>query len=391
VVVTHRSFYWYHRIGRVRTVLSVAGAWIALLPITLNADSPPAAPENKPTVTDDGTVVIPSLAVPLSSYMSDEARRRFTDQVREGRTQEGISKGKGIAAQRAWVDAWYRRRVDRGVDLYPVTIEERRMAGVRVHVVTPKTSGVEKDRILINVHGGGFRVGGVWGGLAESIPIAVTAGVQVVTIDYRMAPEYKFPAASEDVASVYAELLKKFAPANIGIYGSSSGGVLTAQAIAWFQKKGLPRPGAIGIFSAGIDKMQGGDSLYISRMLDVSLELPRSARAPNREPKVSSPTYLSEANHDDPLVWPANDSEVLKEFPPTLLISGTRDATLSQLLSTHRSLVTAGVDADLHVWEGMGHNFLVEMDLPESKDAYATIARFFNKHLSREWHTANRP
>ena len=376
-----------------RLLLLVAGVLVALQPVALRADSPPSPPaplaySEKPTVTDDGTIIIPSVAVPLSSYMSPEAKRRFLEQVSEARTKEPISPDLDIVGQRAWVDAWYRQKVERATELYPVNIEERRLAGVRVHVVTPKGGPARKDRVLINVHGGGFRVGGVWGGLAESIPIAAAANIPVVTVDYRMAPEHKFPAASEDVAAVYVELLKKHAAENIGIYGCSSGGLLAASAVAWFQKKHLPRPGAIGIFCAGVDKVQGGDSLYISAILDVSLGLPRAPRPPNWVPKRPPDAYLSDANHDDPLVWPVNSDEVLREFPPTLLISATRDATLSQVLYTHRRLVNVGVEADLHVWEGMGHNFLVEMDLPESKDAYDTIARFFNNHLGRSLQTS---
>jgi acetyl esterase/lipase len=75
--------------------------------------------------------------------------------------------------------------------------------------------------------------------------------VKVISIDYRQAPEHKFPAASEDVAKVYQELLKTFKAENIGIYGCSAGGFLTAQSVAWFQAHNLPAPGAIGIFCAG--------------------------------------------------------------------------------------------------------------------------------------------
>ena len=79
--------------------------------------------------------------------------------------------------------------------------------------------------------------------------------IQVITVDYREAPEHAFPAASEDVATVYRDLLKQYDPKSIGIYGISAGGFLTAQTVAWLQQENLPMPGAIGIFSAasGLD------------------------------------------------------------------------------------------------------------------------------------------
>ena len=80
-------------------------------------------------------------------------------------------------------------------------------------------------------------------------------------------PDNKFPAASEDVASVYQELLKKYKPKNIGIYGCSAGGMQTAMSVAWFQKHSLPLPGAIGIFCASAGGIFGGDALYTAMPL----------------------------------------------------------------------------------------------------------------------------
>jgi epsilon-lactone hydrolase len=96
---------------------------------------------------------------------------------------------------------------------------------------------------LINLHEGGFVFGGRWGGQIESIPIAAVGKFKVMSVDYRMAPEHRFPAASGDVAAVYRELLNTYQPKNIGIYGCSACGLLTAQAVAWLQKEGLPPPG----------------------------------------------------------------------------------------------------------------------------------------------------
>ena len=99
------------------------------------------------------------------------------------------------------------------------------------------------------------------------MPIAFVGKFRVISIDYREAPEYSFPAASEDVAKVYAELLKTYKPTNIGIYGCSAGGPLTAESIAWFQKLKLPLPGAVGMFCEGAAFWTEGDSGVISMVL----------------------------------------------------------------------------------------------------------------------------
>ena len=73
----------------------------------------------------------------------------------------------------------------------------------------------------------------------------------------------------------------------------------------------------------------------------------------------------------------------MKHFPPSLLIAGTRDPALSSVVQTHSVLVSQGVDAELHIWEGLGHAFFFDPDLPQSKEVYAVMAKFFDDHLGR--------
>ena len=110
--------------------------------------------------------------------------------------------------------------------------------------------GHGRRQTLQHLVGRRFRIGAGLGALLESIPIAALGTVKVVAVDYRQGPEHFFPAASEDVAAVYKQLLNDYRPEDIGIYGNSAGGVLAAMAVAWFQKEGLPTPGAIAIASA---------------------------------------------------------------------------------------------------------------------------------------------
>jgi epsilon-lactone hydrolase len=91
--------------------------------------------------------------------------------------------------------------------------------------------------------------------------------------------------------------------------------------------------------------------------------------------------YFAGADIKDPLVSPESYSEVLARFPPTILITGSRDSLASAVFQTHRELVRLGVTAELHVWDGMWHGFIQEVDLPEAKEAYEATAKFFNSHL----------
>jgi epsilon-lactone hydrolase len=348
------------------------------------------------SIDADGTVHAPPLDVPLSAYMSEQAKRAFIEQSLHLADADRW-KSEPISTIRVFVDEEQQQLLDRARAMYPVIVEQRKFAGVTAKVITP-ASGVaasNRGRVLINLHGGGFVVGARNEALLESIPIAGVGKFKVITVDYRQGPEFQFPSASEDVAAVYRELLKHYKPRNIGIYGCSAGGTLTAMTLAWLQKEKLPTPGAVGIFSAGafgsfydspsVLGSWGGDSRFTAPPLV-------GEKSPTTDPKLAPAmpsywtTYLAAANLTDPLVSPALSATVLAQFPPTLLITGTRAYDMSTAVQTQRLLTKAGVRADLHLWDGLGHCFIFDADLPESQEAFAVITKFFDAQLGRRYH-----
>lgn len=330
-------------------------------------------------VDKEGVAHLPPTDVPASHFMSAEARAKFIEHFGHPAAPPAAppSGPPDYAALRADDERKNAPFVERAKTLYPVNIEEKVIGGVRTQVVTPM-AGIapeNRDRVLINLHGGGFIWGEGNGARIESIPIAGLGRITVITVAYRMAPEARFPAASEDVAAVYRELLKDHRPGNIGIYGCSAGGVLAAEAVAWFEKQGLPVPGAIGTF-CGSAAALGGDSSHVAQPLVG--EQPFSDADSD---STSGQPYFEEASAKDPLVHPINSPEVLRRFPPTLLITGSRDFEASSLFATQAALADAGVDAELHVWDGMWHAFFFDPDLPESQQVYRVVVRFFARHL----------
>ena len=341
------------------------------LPVPSHAQNPSA--KEKPgdlVVQADGTVEVPAESVPVSKFLSPEAKAYLTQHLHDMQDSNMTYADKGVPRFMA-------PYLERQKALYALEVEDRKIAGVHAFVYTPKAGveGKNKVRVLINLHGGGFS--GCWPGCAEleSRPIAALAGIRVISLDYRQGPENKFPAASEDVATVYQELLKTYKAENIGIYGCSAGGMLTAMSVAWFQKHDLPRPGAIGVFCASAGEF-GGDAAYTSTPLGEARLMPEM-----RDVDMRRLGYFSNADPKDPLVAPINSPEVLAKFPPTLIITGTRAFEMSSAVYTHSQLVKLGVDAELHVWEGLFHGFFYNPDVPESRDAYAVIVKFFDRHL----------
>ncbi|MHB8814167.1 MAG: alpha/beta hydrolase [Steroidobacteraceae bacterium] len=324
-----------------------------------------------------GVAHLPPLAVPPSGFMSPEARAAFI-RLLTGESQAPPING-NIAVIRAFYDRYNEALVLRAKKRYPVKITHETMNGVRTEVVVPAggVAPANKYRVLMNLHGGAFLWGEGSGEEIESIPVASVGKIEVVTVAYREGPEYKFPAASEDVAAVYRALLRKYPARNIGIYGCSAGGILTAESTAWFEKVKLPMPGAIGTFCGSAGPF-GGDSSYTAFALTGQTPLPGA-----RTGGLSFSPYFSNVSLSDPLVFPAKSRRILAKFPPTLLIGGSRDFSMSSMFHTQQALSAVGVDAELHVWDGMWHGFFIDSDLPESQQAYRVIVSFFARHLGR--------
>ena len=333
-------------------------------------------------VDEAGTIRLDAVEVPLSSLMSDEARAYMRHVI--------LNKPFGtpapdIAEERRRQDSIMLGFLEPMRSRYAVDTAEETIGGVVVDVVTPREGVAPEnaDRVLLNVHGGGFVTGARTASLVESVPLAALMKVRVISIDYRMGPEHQFPAASEDVASVYRELLKTYKPEHIGLFGCSAGGLLAAQSVAWFRAHELPLPGAVGVFCASLGGYFGGDATVLAGPLNGMLPERSAARPATASGVPRAPrAYLDTAAADDPLAYPIASLAVTADFPPTLLISGTRSFEFSMALDSHNKLTQAGVDSRFHAWDGMNHAFFYNSELPESREAYAIMVDFFETHLA---------
>jgi epsilon-lactone hydrolase len=333
-----------------------------------------AASKAQPPASADGTVHLDGVSLPISNLLSPEAQDNVRGLVTRRPDVAALrDMPADIKSLRARADEAARAVLEPMEKRYPVTVREAHIGGVFVQIVTP-TQGVapeNKRRVLLNMHGGGFMAGARTTSLLESIPVAATMRVEVISVDYRMAPEFQFPAASEDVAAVYREILKSYKPSQVGLYGCSAGGILAGESIAWFLAHDLPKPGAVGLFCASLDDSRAGDSGSLAGpLMAMGAGAPRSL-------------YLANARRDDPLAYPIASAAVLAAFPPTLFITGTRSMELSSAANSQNQLSKAGVETEFFVWDGLYHAFIYNSDLPEAREAYAVTTRFFERHLAR--------
>jgi len=277
-----------------------------------------------------------------------------------------------IAAARLHWDAFNQRHLDTALAHNDVQIVPDEIGCVPVKVVTP-SAGAANDRTLLCLHGGAFMWGRGAGAVLEAAPVAATTGCRVIAVEYALAPERIFPAAVDDVFAVYRALCARQSAKSIGIYGCSAGAILTAQVTARMIAEGFAVPGAIAMLcGTGLEML--GDSAASAASFNGHDDNPESLG-------LAGLPYFAGADIADPLVFPGGHPEILARFPPSLSVTGTRDFAASSVTVMHRRLAAAGTDARLLHFDGMGHAFHMATTLPEARETFAALARFFGTHL----------
>ena len=343
-------------------VLSFLSMWLA-------ACSRNAASGDSATFDPDGTAHI-TRVVPMPATISPESQKWLESLTKQKYTTQTL------AERRAATDQWRAKGSAEAKKLFPVAIEEKMIAGVRTDIIMPlNTPDKNKECVLINLHGGGFNSDS--GSLIEGIPIANLAKIKVVSVYYRLAPENPYPAALDDVVAVYQELLKEYKPESIGLFGTSAGANLSIEVAAKLKQLGLPQPAALGLFSVLADNSRPGDSWNIFALNGFPGIL-----APTPPNKPISLEYAPNTDPRDPILSPLFGD--LHGMPPTLLVTSTRDILLSSTTILHRSLLHAGNDAQLVVFEALPHAFWYHFQLPETREALGIMANFFDQKLAHK-------
>jgi acetyl esterase/lipase len=255
-----------------------------------------------------------------------------------------------------------------GLKSEPITVN-----GVAAYMLTPANIPPEnQNRLLVHVHGGCYVMGG--GGTAEGIYMAGFGRFKVLSVDYRRPPAAFYPAALDDVVNAWKGAVKMANPKNMALFGLSAGGALTLSAVLRLkQEAGVPLPAAIAPGTPMADLTGKGDSFHTNHMVDnVLVGIGRC--------DAMAEYYAHGHDLKDPMLSPIYGD--MRGFPPTILITGTRDLLLSSTVRVHRKLRQAGVVAELHVFEAQSHA-QYNRDTPEGKEAYEEIAGFFNRHLGK--------
>jgi epsilon-lactone hydrolase len=252
----------------------------------------------------------------------------------------------------------------------PVAVQDTQVAGVRTFVLrVDGDPSTDEGPIYLDFHGGALLFGGgdlcarTGGHTAQSI------GMTTWSVDYRMPPLHPHPAALDDCLAVYRALLDVRDPADVFVGGGSAGGNLAAALLVRAKDEGLPMPAALVLRTPEVDLTESGDSFHTLAGID-NLSSLREMNELYADGHDLSHPYLSPLFAD------------LSGFPPTFLQSGTRDLFLSNTVRMHRKLLSAGVEAELHVFEALPHGGFGGTS-PEDAEVAAAVRRFLDRHRRR--------
>ncbi len=233
--------------------------------------------------------------------------------------------------------------------------------------------GAREDRVLVYVHGGGYCLGSLATHRSHCARLSRSAGVRVLSADYRLAPEHPHPAAVEDAAAavrwIYAQ---GYSPGRVAIGGDSAGGGLALATLLALRDAGDPLPAAGVCISPWTDLTGSGESVKTKAALDPmvtedSLRLMADAYAGSRDRRapLASPLFAD-----------------LRGLPPLLLHVGSAEILLDDSTRLASRARSAGVDVTLEIWEDMIHVWHAFADLlPEGMQAVQRIGAWLETKL----------
>ncbi len=233
--------------------------------------------------------------------------------------------------------------------------------------------GADAQRVLLYFHGGGYYRGSVRTHRDFSGRLSRAAGARALVVDYRLAPEHRFPAAVDDCTAAWRWLVANGTkPSQVIVAGDSAGGGLALALLLTLRRGNEPLPAAAVLLSPWTDLAQSGASMTGNAESDPTISkgyLDRFAQA-----------YLGSASANDPLASPLHGD--LRGLPPLLIQVGSVETLLDDATRVADKARAAGVTVNLQVWPEMFHVWQRHAaQLPEAQQAIGQIGTFVRAAL----------
>jgi len=232
---------------------------------------------------------------------------------------------------------------------------------------------VSEEKIILYLHGGTYTFGSINTHRDIAARMSKYSGCKALVLDYRLAPEYPFPAAVEDSTNAFRWLIEGgISPNNIAIAGDSAGGGLSVATMLILKDNGDPLPGAAVCFSPWIDLEGKGESNKVNIGIDPLI-------SPEWFDYMAA-FYVGNNDIKNPQISPIYAD--LKGFPPMLIQAGSDEVILDDSKRLAELALEAGVEVTLDIWEKMWHVWQIFGGLmPEGAMALKKAGEFIRKHV----------
>lgn len=250
-----------------------------------------------------------------------------------------------------------------------IEIRKLRLAGIRAEEIKPQP---ETTQMILHIHGGAFFLGSMKTHRAFLSQVAARTQMQVLHLDYPLAPESPYPEALDALADVYQVLLDQGIQAkDIILSGDSCGANLALALTLQLKKENKPLPSGLMLLSPFLDLSLTSPSLRYNQKHDALLSI---------EALQTGIEYYLTKNIDpaDPRVSPLFDD--LTGLPPVLIQVGSKEILLDDASRFKEKAEEAKVEISYKLYTGMWHNF--QMFSPwfeEAQQALADIAAFAHR------------
>jgi acetyl esterase/lipase len=234
--------------------------------------------------------------------------------------------------------------------------------------------GAGSEGAILHLHGGAFVTGSPATHRELAARISASAGIRVLSPEYRLSPEHPFPAAIEDAQAAYRWLLEQgYSPSRVFLGGESSGGGLALETLLTLKEQGDELPRAAFFLSPVTDWRRFDGESYVTRAAKDPLLSPAQCR-------FTATLYAGEAPADTPLLTPTEMD--LTGLPPMWIQAGDYEVLLSDAQRLAQRAKEAGVEVEFKAWPGLWHVFQTAARVvPEAKASLEDLGRFLRRHL----------
>ena len=257
--------------------------------------------------------------------------------------------------------------------------EELYLGGIRTLKVSTPNS--DPQRVFLYYHGGGYAMGSPESHYSLVSYLAEITGTTIYAPDYRLGPEYKYPAQLEDGVKTYQALIEDhgYSSNQISIGGDSAGGNLALVTLLKLKELGINLPSSVALLSPWADPSGSGES-YTKDMADKDILLgPIMKKIWENDDELYN-FYIEDEDVDEEnkFIFPLKGD--FTDCPPIMIQVGTEELLLSDSRSLKEVLERDNCEYDYFEWEGMYHVFHIDVGIPETIQAFKQIGNFLEKH-----------